>query len=132
MDYFHEELKDLKNKSLLRTLTCIESSQGPRITIKGKAYINFSSNDYLNLSGQREIVKAAIVSLYKNGVGSGSSRMLSGTVKPHILLEQLIARFKNTQKALLFNSGYSANTGIIPVIAGEGSIIFSDERTMQA
>ena len=127
MDCFHEELKDLKNKSLLRTLTCIESSQGPGITIKGKTYINFSSNDYLNLSGHREIVRAAIVSLYKNGVGSGSSRMLSGTVKPHVLLEQLIARFKNTQKALLFNSGYSANTGIIPVIAGEGSIIFSDE-----
>jgi 8-amino-7-oxononanoate synthase len=127
VDCFNEELKDLKNKSLLRTFTCNESPQGPSITIKGKAYLNFSSNDYLNLSGHREIVKAAIVSLYKNGVGSGSSRMLSGTLAPHVLLEQLIARFKNTQKALVFNSGYTANTGIIPVIADADSIIFSDE-----
>jgi len=126
-DYFKEELKHLKETSLLRKPVKIESPQGPHIVISGELYLNFSSNDYLNLSGHREIVKAAIVSLYKNGVGSGSSRMLSGTFQPHVLLEQLIARFKNTQKAVVFNSGYSANTGIIPVIADEDSVIFSDE-----
>jgi 8-amino-7-oxononanoate synthase len=126
-EYFKEQLKYLKENSLLRKPVSIDSPQGPNIVINGESYLNFSSNDYLNLSGHREIVKAAIVSLYKNGVGSGSSRMLSGTLGPHVLLEQLIARFKNTQKALVFNSGYTANTGIIPVIAGEDSIIFSDE-----
>lgn len=126
-DFIKKELKELKDRALLRNLTCIESPQGPRISIKGKSYINFSSNDYLNLSGHREVVKAAIVSLYRNGFGSGSSRMLSGTHEPHLLLEQLIARFKNTQKALVFNTGYAANTGIIPVIAGEDCLIFSDE-----
>jgi 8-amino-7-oxononanoate synthase len=126
-DYFKEELKHLKETSLLRKPVKIESPQGPHVVISGELYLNFSSNDYLNLSGHREIVKAAIVSLYKNGVGSGSSRMLSGTFQPHVLLEQLIAKFKNTQKAVVFNSGYSANTGIIPVIAGEDSVIFSDE-----
>lgn len=124
---FRNELKLLKDKTLLRRLTCRESPQGPRITIGGNTYINFSSNDYLNLSGHKEVVKAAIVSLYKNGVGSGSSRVLSGTCQPHVILEQLIARFKKTPKALVFNSGYAANTGILPVIAGEDSIIFSDE-----
>jgi 8-amino-7-oxononanoate synthase len=124
---FRHELKHLKDKSLLRSLTCIDSPQGPRIAIGGKTYLNFSSNDYLNLSGHREVVKAAIIALYKNGVGSGSSRMLSGTFKPHVALEQLIAKFKKSPKALVFNSGYAANTGIIPVIAGDDSIIFSDE-----
>ncbi|KPJ98769.1 MAG: hypothetical protein AMK71_10905 [Nitrospira bacterium SG8_35_4] len=127
MDCFNEELNALKKKGILRRLTCIESSQGPRISIEKKTYLNFSSNDYLNLSGHREIVKAAIISLYKNGAGSGSSRMLSGTLKPHVALEHLIARFKKTPKALVVNSGYAANTGIMPVIAGEDSIIFSDE-----
>ncbi len=124
---FTEELKLLREKSLLRSLSCIESPQGPRITIKGKPYLNFSSNDYLNLSGHREVVKAACYAIQKYGVGSGSSRLLSGTIEPHVMLEQSIARFKNTQKALIFNTGYAANTGVIPVIADEDSIIFSDE-----
>jgi len=124
---FRDELKKLQEKSLLRQITSIETPQGPRISIKGKSCINFSSNDYLNLSGHREVVKAAIVSLYRNGFGSGSSRVLSGTLEPHVSLELLIARFKKTKKALLFNTGYAANTGIIPVIAGEDSLILSDE-----
>ncbi len=125
--HFRHELKHLKEKSLLRNLVSIESPQGPGITIKGKTYLNFSSNDYLNLSCHREIIKAAIVSLYRNGFGSGSSRLLSGTFEPHTKLEQLIARFKNTRKALVFNTGYAANTGIIPVIADDETTIFSDE-----
>ena len=124
---FTEELKILREKSLLRKPLTLESPQGPRISIKGKSYINFSSNDYLNLSGHREVIKASCFATQRYGVGAGSSRLLSGTYEPHIQLEKLIARFKNTQKALIFNTGYAANTGIIPVIAGEDSIIFSDE-----
>ena len=124
---FRDELKDLKAKSLFRNLSCIESPQGPKITIKGKTCLNFSSNDYLNLSSNREVIKAAIVSLYRNGFGSGSSRLLSGTFEPHIRLEQLIARFKDTPKSLVFNTGYATNTGIIPVVADDETIIFSDE-----
>jgi len=126
-NYIKDELNKLQEKSLLRQITSIETPQGPRISIKGKSYINFSSNDYLNLSSHREVIKAAIVSLYRNGFGSGSSRLLSGTFEPHIKLEQLIARFKNTRKALVFNTGYAANTGIIPVIADDETTIFSDE-----
>ncbi len=124
---FKDELKHLKEHSLLRSLFCLESPQGPRITIKGKSYLNFSSNDYLNLSGHREVIKAACFAVQRYGVGAGSSRLLSGTFDVHVQLEELVAKFKNTRKALVFNSGYAANTGIIPVIAGEDSIIFSDE-----
>lgn len=126
-EYFKDELKHLREKSLLRKPHTLDSPQGPRISIRGKRYINFSSNDYLNLSGHREVIKAACFAMQRYGVGAGSSRLLSGTFDVHVQLEELVAQFKNTRKALVFNSGYAANTGIIPVIAGDDSIIFSDE-----
>jgi len=127
MHDFAEELKELENKGLLRKLSFIESSAGSHIKIKGKDFINFSSNDYLNLSGHQEIVKAAITALKKYGFGSGSSRLLSGSRLPHKKLEERISAFKKREAALVFNSGYSANTGIIPALAGSGDMILSDE-----
>lgn len=127
MREFAEDLKELENKGLLRKLSFIESSHGSHIKIKGKDFINFSSNDYLNLSGHPEIVNAAITALKKYGFGSGSSRLLSGTWLPHKKLEDRISAFKKTEAALVFNTGYSANTGIIPAIAGSGDMILSDE-----
>jgi len=124
---FSEELESLQTKNLLRTLTRVEPSGYAKIKIKGAVFINFSSNDYLGLSCHPEIVKAASAALEKYGFGSGASRLLSGTYPPHAELEERIAAFKNAEAALLFNTGYAANTGIIPVIAGEGSVIFSDE-----
>jgi glycine C-acetyltransferase len=121
------ELKELKEKDLFRKLACIESSHGPKISINGQTYVNFSSNDYLNLSGHRDIVKAASSALKKYGFGSGSSRLLSGTYPAHKRLEDRITEFKGTQAALVFNTGYAANTGTIPALSGDGSVIFSDE-----
>ncbi|HLA50466.1 MAG TPA: 8-amino-7-oxononanoate synthase [Thermodesulfovibrionia bacterium] len=121
------DLTELKKKSLLRKLTYIDSSIGSRITINGKRYINFSSNDYLGLSKDRRIVKAAAAALRKYGFGSGASRLLSGSYIPHKKLEEKIARFKGTEAALIFNTGYSANTGIIPALVGVQDTIFSDE-----
>lgn len=124
---FAEELKELEKKGLLRKLSFIESSVGSHIKIKGKDFINFSSNDYLNLSGHPEIVKAAITALKKYGFGSGSSRLLSGSWLPHKKLEERISAFKKTEAAIVFNTGYSANSGIIPAIARSGDMILSDE-----
>jgi len=125
--WFNEELRELQKKNLLRKLTCLESSQGPKVLINGKTFINFSSNDYLDLAAHPLIVKAAVTALKKSGFGSGASRLLSGTHVSHRSLEQRVAKFKKTESALVFNSGYAANTGIIPVIAGVDSVIFSDE-----
>ncbi|MBI5410050.1 MAG: 8-amino-7-oxononanoate synthase [Nitrospirae bacterium] len=122
-----EELKELSKKNLLRKLTCIESSRGSKISINGKTCVNFSSNDYLGLSSHPEIVKAAASALKKYGFGSGASRLLSGTYAPHVKLEERLANFKKTEAALVFNTGYAANTGIIPAITGEDALIFSDE-----
>ncbi len=127
MRWFDKELNELKKKELLRKLTCIESSHGSKISIDGKSFVNFSSNDYLNLSSHPMIINAAASSLKKSGCGSGASRLLSGTCVPHRKLEQRISEFKRTESALIFNTGYAANTGIIPAVTGSDAVIFSDE-----
>ncbi|MBI4839308.1 MAG: aminotransferase class I/II-fold pyridoxal phosphate-dependent enzyme, partial [Nitrospirae bacterium] len=125
--WFDITLQKLRDKNLLRKLTLIDSAKGSNISIAGKHFINFSSNDYLGLSQRPEIIKSAVSALKKYGFGSGSSRLLSGTCIPHKKLEEHIAEFKKTESALLFNTGYAANTGIIPALAGAGWTILSDE-----
>ncbi|MBI5195673.1 MAG: aminotransferase class I/II-fold pyridoxal phosphate-dependent enzyme, partial [Nitrospirae bacterium] len=125
--WFKSKLQNLRVKNLLRKLTLIDSAKGPKISIAGKQFINFSSNDYLGLSQRPEIIKSAVSAFKKYGFGSGSSRLLCGTYIPHKKLEERIAEFKKTESALLFNTGYAANTGIIPAIASAGWTILSDE-----
>ncbi len=124
---FGKELENLRRKNLLRELPCTESCRGSKILIKGREFLNFSSNDYLGLSGHPAVMEAAVRAVDKYGFGSGGSRLLSGTHAPHRNLEERIADFKKTEAALVFNSGYAANTGIIPAVAGKGAEIFSDE-----
>lgn len=124
---FFEKLKTLKGKRLFREIKDRNSPQGPRITINGKEYINFSSNDYLGLANHPYVIESAEKVMKKFGLGSGASRLLCGGSILHEELEKRIARFKKTKSALIFNSGYAANTGIIPAIADEGDAIFSDE-----
>ncbi|HBH62025.1 MAG TPA: 8-amino-7-oxononanoate synthase [Nitrospiraceae bacterium] len=124
---FSKELESLRNKNLLRKLTCVEPAGNAHIKIKGQVYTNYSSNDYLGLSTHPEIVRAAAAAIQKFGFGSGSSRLLSGTFPPHAELEERLAKFKKTECALVFNTGYAANTGVIPAIAGADTVIFSDE-----
>lgn len=127
MREFDEELKELKDKGLLRKPVYLELSNNAKIFINGQRYINFSSNDYLGLSGHPEIIQAAVAAFRKYGFGSGSSRLLSGSYVPHKKLEDRIAKFKRTKAALLFSTGYSANTGIIPAVVGTGDTVLSDE-----
>jgi len=124
---FAEELKRLEHLNLLRDLPLSESCRGSRISIDGREFLNFSSNDYLGLSGHPRIIDAAVRGVNKYGFGSGGSRLLSGTHGPHGRLEERIAEFKKTEAALVFNTGYAANTGIIPAVAGKDAEIFSDE-----
>jgi 7-keto-8-aminopelargonate synthetase-like enzyme len=124
---FERELRELEEKHLLRTIISRDSSQGPVIAIDKKKYLNFSSNDYLGLSGNPEIVRAVHESLQRHAFGAGASRLLAGGGILHKKLEERISRFKGTESALLFNSGYSANTGVIPSITSETDAIFSDE-----
>ena len=124
---FEKELKELEEKNLLRSIISRYSPQCPEIAIERKKYLNFSSNDYLGLAGNPDIVRAVENSLEKFAFGSGASRLLAGGSILHKKLEAHIAGFKGTKAALIFNSGYSANTGIIPAIASKTDVIFSDE-----
>ncbi|MEK7736121.1 MAG: 8-amino-7-oxononanoate synthase, partial [Nitrospirota bacterium] len=124
---FSESLIRLKEKNLLREIKNRNSPQGTRIVIDGKEYINFSSNNYLGLANHPHVIESAQKAIAMFGFGSGASRLLCGGSVLHDELEKKTAAFKGTEAALIFNSGYSANTGIIPAIADEGDVIFSDE-----
>src|SRR4030042_3278749 len=124
---FLEKLNVLREKGLLREIRDRASPQGPRVLFKGKEYVNFSSNDYLGFSTHPYVMNRAKEAIDEFGYGSGASRLLGGGSILHKDLEDKIAQFKETEAALVFNSGYSANTGIIPAITDEDSGIFSDE-----
>jgi 8-amino-7-oxononanoate synthase len=124
---FFEKLGNLKRKNLLRFLKDRESTQGPRILLNGREFINFSSNDYLGLANHPYIINKVKKAVDEYGFGAGASRLLSGGSILHKDLEEKVASFKNTESALVFNSGYAANTGVIPVISDKDTVLFSDE-----
>lgn len=124
---FREELNRLEEKGLRRNLVLTEKGNTPRIIIKGKELLNLSSNNYLNLASDVRLKEAAKKAVEEYGVGSGASRFISGNTFYHQRLEKKIAQFKKCKKALLFNSGYMANCGVISALMGKGDIIFSDE-----
>jgi 8-amino-7-oxononanoate synthase len=126
-DMLFEKLPVLKEKGLFREIKDRTSPQGPRLLFNGKEYLNFSSNDYLGLSNNTYIIKKAQEALDSYGYGSAASRLLGGGCTLHRELETKIAHFKGTERALVFNSGYAANTGIIPAITNNEDAVFSDE-----
>jgi glycine C-acetyltransferase len=123
---FTEEIDLLMRRGLYRRLRPVEGAQGAEIFIDGRAALNFSSNNYLGLANHPELKKAAQEAIERYGCGSGASRLISGDMALFEELEEKIARLKSAEAALVFNSGYQANTGIIPALAGEGDAIFSD------
>lgn len=127
MYMFFEKLKFLEEKRLFRGVKDRASPQGSKIKLSGREYVNFSSNDYLGLASHPYIINKVKKALDNYGYGSSASRLLSGGSNLHKELEDKIAQFKGTEFALVFNSGYAANTGIIPSIADEDDVIFSDE-----
>jgi 8-amino-7-oxononanoate synthase len=124
---FFEKLKILKENRLFREIKDRASPQGSKIKLGGREYVNFSSNDYLGLANHPYIINEVKKALDEYGSGSGASRLLSGGSILHKELEDKTAQFKETESALVFNSGYAANSGIIPAITDKDDMIFSDE-----
>ncbi len=124
---FKDKLHQIKTQGLYRTTRRIDSDHGRIIRISGRTMINFASNNYLGLAGDPRLKKAAAKAIQDYGWGSGASRLMSGTNRLHEELEERIAAFKNTESAILFNSGYTANVGAIAAIAGKETMIFSDK-----
>ncbi|MEX0998899.1 MAG: 8-amino-7-oxononanoate synthase [Thermodesulfobacteriota bacterium] len=127
LGWIKEELKQIHDKQLFRLLTELETGQSPEVTISGKSYVLLGSNSYLGLSVDPKVVESARLALEKYGTGSGGSRLVSGSFDLHRMLEERIARFKNTEAAILFSSGYLANIGTISALVGSDDIIYSDE-----
>jgi 8-amino-7-oxononanoate synthase len=126
-DLFAEQLKALRAASLDRHLREISSSQGPQIEIAGRRLINFSSNDYLGLANDARLRKAASAAINEFGVGAGASRLISGTQSPHVRLERALAKWKGTEAALSFSSGYAAALGAIPALVIKNDVILLDK-----
>jgi 8-amino-7-oxononanoate synthase len=122
-----QELQKLQSASLYRTLRSVSSDQGPVMIVDGREVVNFSSNNYLGIANHPDLAAAAKEAIDRYGCGSGASRLISGNMTPHEELEAKLAGFKGTAAALVFNSGFQANTGILSTLAGEGDAIFSDE-----
>ena len=125
MQTFAEELEALRAEGLYRSMKVIRGAQGSRVELDGKQVLMLCSNNYLGLADHAALRSAAVMGV-AFGVGSGASRLVSGTMELHERLEARLALFKGTEKALLFNSGYAANTGIISALMGRGDAIFSD------
>ena len=121
------EVNGIKKKNLHRKLIEIESSMSPEISIGKKKYIQFASNNYLGMTTKRQVISRSSEILEKYGTGTGGSRLVTGTLDLHNKLERKIAKFKKTQDAIIFSSGYLANIGVISSIARKGDLIFSDE-----
>ena len=123
---FLDELKRIKESGLYRQMKYLQSPQQPYVKIAGKSYLMLSSNSYLGLCNDQRLKQAAMDAMEKYGVGSGGSRLTTGSYEVHKKLEDEIAAFKGAEAALLFNTGYMANVGAISSIAGKDWVIFSD------
>ena len=121
------ELEEMQGKNLLWNPRTLEGPSGARTMIEGREMVVLCSNNYLGLSNSRILKKAAIDAIKKYGAGSGSVRPIAGTMDLHIKLEETIAKFKGTEDAIYYNSGFTANSGAIPALVREGDIIISDE-----
>lgn len=127
MEYLESFLVKRRAEGTLRALSALDSRRPGAVTQHGTEYVDFSSNDYLGLSNHPKLVGAARQALESYGVGTGASRLTSGDLQLHHALEDEIASFKGKESALVFNSGYQANTGIIPALVGRRDVVFADK-----
>ncbi len=127
LNFYDKTLENLKNRGLYRRLRILEGEQNSEVVIDGKKAVQLSSNNYLGLASHPRIKMAAKEAIDRYGCGSGASRLLSGNSKLYQVLEEKLANFKKTAAALVFNTGYMANLGIIQSLTGKGDAIIGDE-----
>lgn len=121
-----QKLKLLESKRQKRVLQISEPQGGVRVARGDKTLISFSGNDYLGLSQHPDVIAAAEQALKKYGAGAGSSRLITGNSPLYIELESALAKYKGTEAACIFGSGYLANLGAIPAIVGKNDLILAD------
>src|SRR5216110_297624 len=127
LSYLTDHLDDLKAKGTHFRLRVLDDEQAPLCTFDGKKVINLASNNYLGLCTHPKLREAALEATRKYGVGSGAVRTIACTMRIHIELEEKIARFKNVEACVVFQSGFAANAGTVSAILGKEDFIISDE-----
>lgn len=126
MESIKQFLEQRQKQHTLRVLSPVTSRRPGKVTQGDAEYVDFSSNDYLGLSSHDELIEAAHTALNDFGAGTCAARLMSGDLEIHHKLEKETAIFKNKESVLLFNSGYQANVGIIPAMAGRQDAVFAD------
>ncbi len=124
--FARKKLAEIKAKGLYRKTLAGVRGAGATVERDGKKFISFSDNDYLGLTQHSEVKKAALEATKKYGAGAGASRLITGDHPLYQELEQKIAKFKGTEAACVFTSGYQTNLGVIPVLAGKADLILAD------
>ena len=123
---YRTRLDALARRSLLRQLRTIDSAPGAEVEMEGRRVLLFSSNNYLDLATHPRVTDAALQAIRRYGVGSGASRLVSGTLRPHRDLEERLAAFKRTEAALVFSTGYQANLGLVQTLAEDRKVVYAD------
>src|SRR6202790_3623627 len=127
LSYLTDQLSELKAKGTYFKLRVLDDEQAPVCSFDGKQVINLASNNYLGLTTHPKLREAALEATRKYGVGSGAVRTIAGTMKIHIELEERIARFKNVEACVVFQSGFAANAGTVSAVLGKDDFIISDQ-----
>ena len=126
MTDIEERLNELRELGLYRRMRMISGPQGPRVLLDGKPVLLMCSNNYLGLADHPRVREAAADAAMRWGVGAGASRLVSGNMTIHRRLEERLAAFEQADACVLFGSGYLANLGMIPILAGPGGVVLSD------
>ena len=119
-------LEQIEDEGLLRRMRMVSGPQGPRVLLDGRPVLLLCSNNYLGLADHPRVREAAAEAAMRYGAGAGASRLISGSMRIHRRLEERLADFERRPAALLFGSGYLANTGVIGALARKGDVVFSD------
>jgi 8-amino-7-oxononanoate synthase len=124
--WLDDDLSDRRHRGLYRVRRRLQSAQGPRVRLHGREFVNFSSNDYLNLAANPRLAAAAARAARRYGCGAEASPLVSGLLPPLRALERALARWEGTEAALVFSSGFVANLALISTLAGPDDAVFSD------
>lgn len=126
IEQLRERLRGRENKKLYRRRLTLESPQQTHVSMAGREYLAFCSNDYLGLANHPQLIAAVCQGARQYGVGAGASHLISGHFSAHHALEDALARFTGFPRALLFSTGYMANAGVVTALVGRGDMIFAD------
>jgi 8-amino-7-oxononanoate synthase len=124
--WMDDDLEDCRRRGLYRARRALQSGQGAHVRLGGCDLVNFSSNDYLNLAADPRLARAAARAARRYGTGAGASPLVSGRLPPLRALEHDLARWEETEAALVFSSGFAANLAAVGALAGKADAVFSD------